>query len=431
MPRRRTTVALIALAMAGTVGLSACGAGSDQGGGRELTWYTNPDGAVTEAGKANQAILAKMCTDEAKGEYTIRTQSLPRDASEQRQQLLRRLAAGDPGTDLMSMDPVFVAEFAEAGFLAEVPQEHRQPLTQDAVASILEVSTWKDRLIGAPMWANTQLLWYRKSVAEKAGLDMSKPVTWDQVIDAAKKTDTTVGVQARRYEGYSVWINALVEGAGGQIVKNPEATGEDLQLGIADPAGKEAARIIRKVADTGVAGPAMSSTNEETSLNTFTGADSGFMLNWPYVWASPQMAKIKNDVAWTRYPQTVAGQESKPPLGGIVLGVNAKSDNAGAAWKAVRCITSKEHQIQYMLGTGNPAANKAAYDDARIRKEFPMADQLRTSLDGGAPRPVTQYYGDVSTALQRVFSPPNEITDKTPSEADSLIHEVLNGEALL
>ncbi|GMA40520.1 extracellular solute-binding protein [Mobilicoccus caccae] len=425
-------MALVAVAMAGTVGLSACGSGSDADQRNVLTWYTNPDGAVDEEGKANQAILAQKCTEEAGGEYSIQTQSLPRDASEQRQQLLRRLAAGDPGTDIMSMDPVFVAEFAEAGFLAEVPQESRDALTQDAVSSILEVSTWKDKLIGAPMWANTQLLWYRKSVAQEAGLDMSGAVTWDQIIDAAQQTDTTIGVQARRYEGYAVWINALVEGAGGHIVKNPEATGSDIQLGLEDQAGQEAARIIKKVADTGVAGPAMSSTNEETSLNQFTTEGSGFMLNWPYVWASPQMAGIQDDVAWTRYPQTIQGQESKPPLGGIILGVNSKSDNAPASWKAIQCITKKEHQIQYMLGTGNPAANKSAYDDPRVVEAFPMAKALRESLDSGAPRPVTQYYGDISTALQRVFSPPNEISPQsTPTEATQLIKDVLNGEALL
>lgn len=437
--RVRRTAATAAVAALSMSGLAACGAGGSSGAANEIVWYTNPDGAVEEgSGKLNQALLAKQCTQEAGGEYTIRTESLPRDASEQRQQLLRRLAAGDKGTDLMSLDPVFVAEFAEAGFLDEVPAEKQQTLTDDAVSSILEVATWKDKLVAAPMWANTQLLWYRKSVAQGAGLQMEKdgkpaPVTWDQIIDAAQKTDKTIGVQARRYEGYSVWINALIESAGGKIVENPEATGENIKLGIDTEAGREAARIIRKISDTGVGGPALSSTNEETSLDQF-GADatSGFMINWPYVWASPGMAGIKDDVGWARYPQVKAGQPSKPPLGGILLGVNAKSDAKPQSWKAIECITTKEHQIQYMLGTGNPAARKAAFDDPRITKEFPMAATLRESLDAGAPRPVTQYYGDISTALQRVFSPPENVDPTTtPAEAAKLITDVLKGEALL
>ena len=65
------------------------------------------------------------------------------------------------------------------------------------------------------------MLWYRKSVAEKAGLDMSQPVTWDQIIDAAEETGAKVSIQANKYEGYVVWINALIQGAGGNIVTEP------------------------------------------------------------------------------------------------------------------------------------------------------------------------------------------------------------------
>lgn len=335
----------------------------------------------------------------------------------------------------MSIDPVFVAEFAEANFLEPVPEADKAALTEDAVASILEPSTWKDKLVGAPMWANTQLLWYRKSVAQAAGLNMDQPVTWDQIIDAAKAENKTVGVQARRYEGYSVWINALVESSGGQIVTNPGAVGADVQLGLDTEAGKNAARIIAKVAQEGVGGPALSSSNEETALELFANNDtSGFLLNWPYVWAALAERKVdfQDDIGWARYPQAVKGEDSRPPLGGIILGVNAASTKKDAAWKAIKCITSKENQIQYMLGTGNPAARQAAYDDPRVREMFPMAALIRESLNAGAPRPVSQYYGDISTALQRVFSPPEAVNpDTTPQEATSLITRVLKGEALL
>ena len=64
--------------------------------------------------------------------------------------------------------------------------------------------TWDDGVYAFPQWANTQVLWYRKSLAEAAGLDMTQPVTWDQIIDAAADNGGTVGVQANKYEGYVV-----------------------------------------------------------------------------------------------------------------------------------------------------------------------------------------------------------------------------------
>ncbi len=437
MPQRRTIksiVAIAALAMTASVGLSACAGQSDEGG-NVVTWYINPDSGGNDPNKKGQAHLAKVCSDASNGAYSIRTQVLPNSASDQRQQLLRRLAAGDAGVDIMSLDPVFVAEFAQAKFLTDVPADKQEALKQDAVQPIIDSAMWADKMVAAPMWANTQVLWYRKSVAQAAGLDMTQPVTWDQVIDAAKSQKKTVGVQARRYEGYAVWINALIEGAGGSIIKNQgEQDIEKIQWGLETQAGKDAAATIAKVSSTGVGGPAMGSSDETAALDQFLSPSSGFLLNWPYVWAAldERAPQLKDDVAWARYPQTVAGQESRPPLGGIELGVNAASQKKDLAWQAIECITSPENQKTYMLGTGNPAARKSVYDDAEIRKVFPMADLIRESLDAGAPRPVSQYYGDISVALQRTFSPPNDVSpDTTPATAQDLIVRVLKGEALL
>ncbi|MBK7722674.1 MAG: extracellular solute-binding protein [Austwickia sp.] len=435
MPRRRTTRSLIGTAtvlVCAAAGLSGCGSGT---AANELTWYINPDGGGSDPTKGGQAQLAAECTKAAAGKYSIKIQLLPNSASDQRQQLLRRLAAADPGMDIMSMDPVFVAEFAEPGYLDPVPADRQAALMEDAVKPIVDSAKWKDRFVAAPMWANTQLLWYRKSVAKAAGLDMSKPVTWDQLIAAAQSQKKAIGVQARLYEGYTVWINALIEGAGGSIIESGADNADAMKLGLESPAGKAAAGVIRKVSDTGVGGPAMGSTNETTSLDTFMAeSTSGFMLNWPYVWASigGTSKELLADVGYARYPQTVAGQDSRPPFGGIELGVNAASTKKANAWAAIECITSAEHQKLYMLKTGNPAARKSVYSDPEVLKVFPMAQLIRDSLDGGAPRPLTQYYGDVSTALQKEFSPPSSVDpNSTPAQATQLIKAVLKGEALL
>lgn len=435
MTKRTAAAGVCLLAAVGALG--ACGSGSNTAAsGSELTWYINPDGGGSDPTKGGQAQIAKECTDSSNGEYSIKIQLLPNEASDQRQQLVRRLAAGDPGMDLMSVDPVNVAEFAEPGWLADVPDEYKDKLTEDAVKPIIDAATWKGKLVAAPFWANTQLLWYRKSVAQQAGLDLSKDVTWDQLIAAAQQTKKTIGVQGKRYEGYMVWINALIEGAGGHIIASSPDNADNMQLGLDSDAGKKAAAIIKKVSDTGVGGPSLSSTTETTAVGLFTDpASSGFMVNWPYVWAAVPAADkaIGNDMAFARYPQSVAGQASKPPLGGIEVGVNAASNKKDKAWKAVQCITSQEHQTLYMVKTGNPAARKAVYDDPQVTKAFPngLAAMIRTSLDDGAPRPLTQYYGDVSTATQKAFSPPSSVTEATPAAAADLIKRVLKGEALL
>jgi len=430
-----------------TTGLAACGGSNSGSGPAHLTWYINPDVGNADASKAKggQAYLAKVCSDQSNGKYQIKVQLLPNSASDQRIQLLRRLAGGDKTMDLMSVDPAFVSEFAAAGYFAPVPKNMVATFKKDRVQSSIDASTYDGKLMSVPFWANTQLLWYKKSVAKKAGLDMTKPVTWDQLIKAAQQTKTQIGVQAALYEGYSVWINALVTGAGGKIVDNPNATYDKIRLGLNSAAGKDAARIIKKVSSTGVGGPAMGSSEETQSLNLFISPQGGFLVNWPYTYGA-YTGKDKSDVAAAMYPETVAGKASRPPYGGIQLAVGKDSQHATLAYQAAACITSVKNQAEYMAKSGNPASSKAAYAYPEVRKAFPdvqvvgangktikvsLADLIRKSLDLAAARPLTPYWGDISTALQQRFSPPNAVNQNTPSSTQSFILNVLNGKALL
>ena len=122
-----------------------------------------------------------------------------------------------------------------------------QVLDDDVLKGAAETVQWDDKVVAAPQWANTQVLWYRRSLAEKAGLDMTQPVTWDQVIEAAADNDGTVGVQANKYEAYVVWINALIQGAGGNILDPATVEkGRDAKVTINSAAGKDAAAVIKQ-----------------------------------------------------------------------------------------------------------------------------------------------------------------------------------------
>src|SRR5690606_28766659 len=118
---------------------------------------------------------------------------------------------------------------------------------RDMLAAPLASAFWDGGLFGVPFNANTQLLWVRKSVVQQAGLDYERQLTWDEIIDAAETTGTTVQVQARRYEGYTVLINSLVASAGGAILADPDA-GMDATPTLDSPAGRAAARVLERLA---------------------------------------------------------------------------------------------------------------------------------------------------------------------------------------
>lgn len=417
---RRIVAGASALALAATLG--ACSADD---GVPTLTWYINPD-------DGGQAAIAASCTEAADGAYRIETSLLPRDAASQREQLARRLAASDRSLDIMSLDPPFIPELAEPGFLAPVPEELQN--TDGVVQGAVQSASWNDELVTVPFWANTQLLWYRKSVAEAAGLDMTRPVTWDQIIQAAEDQDKQLGVQGALAESLTVWINALVASAGGEILEDPTAKPDEMRLGLDTDAGRKAADIIGRIGSSGLAGSGLPTADENASMNLFQGDDGSFMVNWPFVYPAMQGAapEVVDDLGWAVYPRVDAGTPAAPPVGGINLGVGAYSENTDLAWQAVACIVSPENQAEYFVTNGNPPSNTAAYDDPEVQEKFPMADTIRESLDLGAPRPQTPYYNEISIGLQRTWHPPTAVNpDTTPQTSTDFILAVLRGERLL
>jgi multiple sugar transport system substrate-binding protein len=421
--RRGVTAAAALVTISGL--LAACSANADSGR-PELVWYTNPD-------NGGQAKVAANCSTD---DYKITTQVLPQDAGQQRIQLARRLAAEDSGIDLMSIDPPYTAEFANAGYLAPIPQDLQDKLKDQSFKGATDAATWDGKLVVAPFWSNTQVLWYRKSFVEKAGIDMSQPVTWDQIIEAASKNGGKVAVQANKYEGYVVWINALISGAGGEIATDTDK-GIDLKLEVDSDAGRDAAAVIQKLAHSPAAPADLSVSQEGQAGATFGSAQGAFLTNWTYIWTNYDATQpdVKKDIGYARYPQTVAGQDSRPPYGGIGIGVSAYSNHVDEAMKAVECITNADNQEINAELTGNMPASTAGYEanDNALQKICPadLLQLFQESLDAAAPRTVTPYWSDISGAIQSTWHPPASVDDDTPADSQKFIDDVLHGRSLL
>src|ERR1044071_5896728 len=148
---RSVRLVTVLVALGGLLG-AACTGGDTGAATPVLGWYINPD-------NGGQAELAAACSAASGGRYRISVSPLPNDASGQREQLVRRLAAKDRSIDLMSLDPPFVAEFAEAGFLRPFTAGEAAGLTAGVLSGPVEGATWDGRLVVAPFWANSQLLW--------------------------------------------------------------------------------------------------------------------------------------------------------------------------------------------------------------------------------------------------------------------------------
>ena len=106
-PMRRTRAALVSVALLALL-VAACGSG-DGGAHPHL---------VHQPGQRRPGDVWPRSAPTRRTAPTRSTsRPCPTTPSQQREQLVRRLAAKDSSIDLMSLDPPFVAEFANAGFL--------------------------------------------------------------------------------------------------------------------------------------------------------------------------------------------------------------------------------------------------------------------------------------------------------------------------
>ena len=182
------------------------------------------------------------CNKQAKGAYKINLERLPTDANAQRELLVRRLAAEDSSIDLMGMDVIWTAEFAQAKWIKEWTGADKAAATKGKLKGPLRSVQYQDKTWAMPFTSNTQLLWYRKDKVK------TPPKTWDEMIDQAIKLNTAIEVQGRQYEGLTVWVNSLIASAGGQIVD------ENGKVKV-DATAKQAAEIMKRLASSKAAPP--------------------------------------------------------------------------------------------------------------------------------------------------------------------------------
>jgi multiple sugar transport system substrate-binding protein len=389
------TLCAVATALTFAVAVG-CGVGGDEGGSgaRAINWYVfnEPGGAFDKA--------VADCNKQAGGKYKINYVKLPTDANQQRELIVRRLAAEDDTLTLVGADVIWTAELAEAGWILPWEGQDRQAAEEGKLEGPLKTVEYQDKIYAIPFTSNTQLLWYRKDRVDPPPDDF----TWDEMIDQAIKNKTAIEVQGAQYEGLTVWINSLIAGAGGQIVT------EAGDVKVNDTA-KTAAEIESKLGKSSAAPPGMSTNREDQARLGFESGRSDYQLNYSFIYPSAAAIspEFQKNIGWARYPRSVKDKESRPPLGGINIAVSAFAPEPDLAFDAAKCLASPEHQGDAAELGGLPPTTESVYNTDQVKKAFPFATELRESIDAAAPRPVTPAYSDISLAIQKTYHPPDAV----------------------
>jgi multiple sugar transport system substrate-binding protein len=386
--RLGTTFAVIgALAL-----LAGCG-GSDSSHGVTLNfWSYNEPGGTFKA-------AADRCTAQSEGRYRIDFHALGNDADSQRQALVRRLAAKDSSIDIMSMDVVWTAEFAEAGWVKAWPAKWADQVERGTLEGPLQTGTYQGKLYAAPANSNTQLLWYRKDLVKG-----DPPQSWNDLISTAAKMPKAgkIAIQGAQYEGATVWFNSVLASAGGQILDGPD------QVGLPEGPTKEALGIIARFGRSSAAPATLSTLKEDSARLYFQEGNAAFQINYPFIYASAQAdaPDFVKDIGWAPYPGVKPGTAGeKAPIGGFNWGVGGYTKHPEEAFAAATCMRDEQNQRDFALKGGLPPTLAALYDDPKFEEQYPFGKLIRDQLAKAAVRPKTPFYADVSRAVYITVAP--------------------------
>ncbi|MFV0458683.1 MAG: ABC transporter substrate-binding protein [Actinomycetales bacterium] len=422
-PRRKA--AMVAVAAMVTSLAAACSSGND--GEVIINLY----GGAAASGF--DSIIAD-CNAEANGRYTIVGNLLPSTADGQREQMVRRLAAGDSSMDLLGMDVVWTAEFAEAGWIHELTPEQVAQANEDTLQATIDSTLWPDKdgnvkQYGIPKHTNVQILWYRKDLVP------TPPATWEEMMSMAEQLKAEgkpheIGLTAAQYEGYVVNVNTFVNGFGGSLV-NEDST----KATVTDGDGAlQALDLLNTLANSGLTSASLSNDTETEIFAELQNDKSAFSINWPYVGsamntANPEMAE---KLGFAIYPSFVAGQPVRVTTGGMNYAISKFSEHPDETFEAAMCLRNPAHQLETSLEAGDPPVLESIYQEPEFREGYPMGDVMLEELQTAVPRPISPLYQNISTIISTTLSPPRDINpEASAQELNDQIQNAIDGKGIL
>jgi multiple sugar transport system substrate-binding protein len=333
----------------------------------------------------------------------VKDETLPSSTDEQHQFYVINLEGKSSDFDVLSMDVIWVPEFARAGWLLDLshllPEAEREAFFPGPIQAV----TYGERIYAVPWYIDAGVLYYRKDLLVKYGF--SAPKTWQELVETAQfitsKEEGIYGYiwQGKQYEGLVCNVLEFIWSNGGNVMN-------DGKVAIDSRGNDYALRFMRDLIEKyKVTPPLVTTAIEEPTRHIFGTGRAVFMRNWPYAWNIFQRdgSPVKGKVGISMLP-SFPGKKPAAALGGWQLGVNRHSKHPAAAEKLIRFLASSETQRALALAVGYKPSRRSLYADSTLTKEQPLIADLYDIFMKARPRPVSPYYMMMTQVMQPEFS---------------------------
>jgi len=345
------------------------------------------------------------------------------------EQILKSMANQTP-VDLLTVDYIWLGEFAEKGFLTDLTNYTKKwERSSDWYQGNWDGGVYKDKIYGIWTVVDVRGLWYWKDMLNRAGVDPNSIRTWNGYIEGAKKLNSILrpeGIEGVHLVGAShspdidfypyLWM------LGGDIIaqKPGHPTKGDYWFPVYNSSkGVRALEFIKAQIDAGI----------KPQKNHFWGKeflDRKFAImlealqNHVHVNTTEQRQEFENKVGFLpMFPVPEGTNQSATMMGGWELSITNKSKNKDLVWELITLMVDPKIitpfyekygllPTQVSIGDGEYSAN--------LSKTIPYYDQLISMLQLKGVRPNIPEFPQIADHIRQAL---DEVLyqSKDPKEA--------------
>jgi multiple sugar transport system substrate-binding protein len=337
---------------------------------------------------------------------------LPYDGT--RNQILTAMA-GRTAIDLISVDAIWLGEFAEGGYLTDLTNSSSEwGRSSDWYKENWEGGMYNNRVYGIWAWTDVRALWYWKDMLAEANVNPESLKTWEGYISSSEKLNAVLrekGIQSMHLVGAShspdMWYPYLWM-LGGDILEQREghpSKGSYWYPAYNSEEGVRALGFLQQQVNAGIKPQPSHFWGEEFADRKFAVMPEGSWLLGTF--PREQWPDIEQQVGMIpMFPVPQEGMPNATMMGGWVLSIPETSQNKDLAWELLTIMVEPETLTPMLEEFGYLPTQKPIGEGsyaAQLRSSIPYYDEMISMLEIGHGRPNIPEYPQIAEHIRQAI----------------------------
>lgn len=309
----------------------------------------------------------------------------------------------DGDFDIVLLDNIWTADFADRGILEPVQDNLRRRIETGMIPAIYNANMYKGIMWGVPFLANFQLLYTNINMLKEAGFSRP-PQTLTELHDMAAQAKRRGIIEYPIFDSLKsqevlvcelVWLS-------GAYGNNWDQNEEHLIIDRTE--NREAVKYLLKLKKEKLLNPYSLDSDELFSAEVFQWGDALFTTNWTFLIgrlnnpSSPSEEAPLFETKVSTLPVSASGGKSATVSGFQGLAVMKNSRMKKEAWKFIEFLSSPQFQRRYLHEF---PVWKTVWEEPETIVRDPYFTIKRIQVEGAKVRPVHPRYQEISAVIQK------------------------------